>query len=135
MIVHADAGLAAVQALIRWDPAGFAERELAERDQLSFPPAVRMAAVSGPAGAVGELLGVTSLPAAAEVLGPVPEEGDHPEEEDHPEDADSIPVRALIRVPRAEGAALARALQSAQATRSPRKDHAVRVQLDPGEVL
>ncbi len=135
VIVHADAGLAAVQALIRWDPAGFAERELAERDQLSFPPAVRMAAVSGPAGAVGELLGVTSLPAAAEVLGPVPEEGDHPEEEDHPEDADSIPVRALIRVPRAEGAALARALQSAQATRSPRKDHAVRVQLDPGEVL
>jgi len=135
VIVHADAGLAAVQALIRWDPAGFAERELAERDQLSFPPAVRMAAVSGPAGAVGELLGVTGLPAAAEVLGPVPEEADHPEEEDHPEDADSIPVRALIRVPRAEGSALARALQSAQATRSPRKDHAVRVQLDPGEVL
>ncbi len=135
VIVHADAGLAAVQALIRWDPAGFAERELAERDQLSFPPAVRMAAVSGPAGAVGELLGVTGLPEAAEVLGPVPEEGDHPEAEDHPEDADSIPVRALIRVPRAEGSALARALQSAQATRSPRKDHAVRVQLDPGEVL
>ena len=135
VIVHADAGLAAVQALIRWDPAGFAERELAERDQLSFPPAVRMAAVSGPAGAVGELLGVTGLPEAAEVLGPVPEEEDHPEAEDHPEDADSIPVRALIRVPRAEGSALARALQSAQATRSPRKDHAVRVQLDPGEVL
>ena len=44
-------------------------------------------------------------------------------------------MRALIRVPRAEGSALARALQSAQATRSPRKDHAVRVQLDPGEVL
>ena len=135
VIVHADAGLAAVQALIRWDPAGFAGRELAERDQLSFPPAVRMAAVSGPAGAVGELLGVTGLPEAAEVLGPVPEEGDHSEAEDHPEDADSIPVRALIRVPRAEGSALARALQSAQATRSPRKDHAVRVQLDPGEVL
>ncbi len=135
VIVHADAGLAAVQALIRWDPAGFAERELAERDQLSFPPAVRMAAVSGPAGAVGELLGVTGLPEAAEVLGPVPDEGDHPEEVDHPDDADSIPVRALIRVPRAEGSALARALQSAQATRSPRKDHAVRVQLDPGEVL
>ena len=135
VIVHADAGLAAVQALIRWDPAGFAERELAERDQLSFPPAVRMAAVSGPAGAVGELLGATGLPAAAEVLGPVPDEEDHPEAEEHPEDADSIPVRALIRVPRAEGSALARALQSAQATRSPRKDHAVRVQLDPGEVL
>ena len=78
---------------------------------------------------------MTGLPEAAEVLGPVPDEGDYPEEGDHPEDAGSVPVRALIRVPRAEGSALARALQSAQATRSPRKDHAVRVQLDPGEVL
>ena len=136
VIVHADAGLTAVQALIRWDPAGFAERELAERDQLSFPPAVRMAAVSGPAAAVGELLGVTGLPAAAEVLGPVPEElGPVPEGADSSAEEDA-PVRALIRVPRAEGSALARALQSAQATRSPRKDHgAVRVQLDPAEVL
>ncbi len=150
VIVHADAGLAAVQALIRWDPAGHAERELAERDQLSFPPAVRMAAVSGPAAAVGELLGVTGLPAAAEVLGPVPDDeggpragpGEAAGDVDQAgqavlvEDAAGIPVRALIRVPRAEGSALARALQSAQATRSPRKDHgAVRVQLDPGELI
>ena len=72
VIVHADAGLPAVQALIRWDPAGFAERELDEREQLAFPPAVRMAAVSGPAAAVEELLGACGLPAAAEVLGPIP---------------------------------------------------------------
>ena len=39
------------------------------------------------------------------------------------EDVGSLPVRALIRVPRADGSALAKALQSAQATRSPRKDH------------
>jgi len=45
-------------------------------------------------------------------------------------------VRALIRVPRTEGSALARALQSAQATRSPRKDSGgVRVQLDPAELI
>jgi primosomal protein N' (replication factor Y) (superfamily II helicase) len=45
-------------------------------------------------------------------------------------------VRALIRVPRAEGSALAKALQSAQAIRSPRKDHgSVRVQLDPAELI
>jgi len=159
VIVHADAGLAAVQALIRWDPAGYAERELAERDQLSFPPAVRMAAVSGPAVAVAELLGVTGLPAAAEVLGPVPDDEGGPGSPGGSagpgrpraggadgadgagravlvEDADATPVRALIRVPRAEGSALARALQSAQATRSPRKDHgAVRVQLDPAELI
>jgi primosomal protein N' (replication factor Y) len=156
VIVAADAGIPAVQALIRWDPAGHAERELAEREQLSFPPAVRMAAVSGPAAAVDELLGVTGLPAGAEVLGPVPAntgpantgpantgpantgpqtngpENTGPETGD---DGDS-PVRALIRVPRTEGSALARALQSAQATRSPRKDGGgVRVQLDPAELI
>ena len=70
--MHADAGIPAVQALIRWDPAGYAERELAEREELSFPPAVRMAAVSGPAAAVGELLGVAGLPAVGRNAGARP---------------------------------------------------------------
>ena len=72
VIVHADAGLAAVQALIRWDPAGYAERELAERSELSFPPAVRMAAVSGPAAAVEELLGVAGFRRPRRFWGPFP---------------------------------------------------------------
>jgi len=42
---------------------------------------------------------------------------------------------ALIRIPRPDGLALARALHAAQAHRSARKDGAaVRVQLDPAEV-
>jgi primosomal protein N' (replication factor Y) len=45
-------------------------------------------------------------------------------------------VRALVRAPRAEGAALARALQAAQAGRSARKEGGgVRVQLDPPELI
>ena len=56
MLVHADAALPATQALIRWDPVGFAERELADRAELGFPPAVRMAAVTGSAAAVASLL-------------------------------------------------------------------------------
>jgi primosomal protein N' (replication factor Y) len=41
----------------------------------------------------------------------------------------------LIRIGRQDGLALARALHTAQATRSARKDGgAVRVQLDPAEV-
>jgi primosomal protein N' (replication factor Y) len=140
VLINADAGLPAVQALIRWDPVGHAQRELDEREELAFPPAVRMAAVSGPAAAVGELLGRVGLPASAEVLGPVPDEhaaaaGDGPVEDIGTGNADA-PVRALIRVPRAEGSALARALQSAQASRSPRKDGGVaRVQLDPAELI
>ena len=46
VILVAEAALPVAQALIRWDPVTHAERELAEREALGFPPAVRMAAVS-----------------------------------------------------------------------------------------
>jgi primosomal protein N' (replication factor Y) len=133
VVVLAEAPLPAVQALVRWDPVGFAERELAERAELGFPPAVRMAAVTGPSTAVAEFVGSAALPDQAEILGPVPAEpgpsrnGAEPEPE--PQE------RALIRIPRTDGLALARALHAAQAARSARKDGgAVRVQLDPAEV-
>jgi len=114
-----------VQALLRWDPVSFSERELAERAELGFPPAVRMAAITGSPAAVAEFVGSAELPPRAEVLGPVPLGGvDSPEES-----------RTLIRIPRPDGLALARALHAAQAHRSARKDGAaVRVQLDPAEV-
>jgi len=56
VLVVADGAQPAVQALIRWDPATHADRELAERAELRFPPAARMAAVSGPEQAVAALL-------------------------------------------------------------------------------
>ena len=135
VVVLAEASLPAVQALVRWDPVGFAERELAERAELGFPPAVRMAAVTGPSTAVAEFVGSAALPDRAEILGPIPAEilgpaGPNGAEPD-PEPAE----RALIRIPRTDGLALARALHAAQAARSARKDGApVRVQLDPAEV-
>ncbi len=150
VVVLAEASLPAVQALIRWDPVNFSERELAERAELGFPPAVRMASVTGTPEAVAEFIGSAELPAGAEVLGPVPQGGSGgmgppqggaggmgpprsggglggvvPPEE----------CRMLIRIGRKEGLALARALHVAQASRSARKDGAaVRVQLDPAEV-
>src|SRR4029079_18498257 len=42
VVVGADAGIPAVQALVRWDTAGFAARELAERTELGFPPGGRI---------------------------------------------------------------------------------------------
>ena len=74
VVVLAEATLPAVQALIRWDPVTFSERELAERTELGFPPAVRMASVTGTPEAVADFVGVAGLPARAEVLGPVPVE-------------------------------------------------------------
>jgi primosomal protein N' (replication factor Y) len=133
VVVLAEAALPAVQALIRWDPVTFAERELAERAELGFPPAVRMASVTGPPDAVADFVGALSsagggLPGRAEVLGPVPVEAG-------PGVSAETRERALIRIGRRDGLELARALHAAQATRSARKDGgAVRVQLDPAEV-
>jgi primosomal protein N' (replication factor Y) len=75
VVVLAEATLPAVQALIRWDPVTFSERELAERTELGFPPAVRMASVTGTPQAVAEFVGAAELPAQAEVLGPARNRG------------------------------------------------------------
>jgi primosomal protein N' (replication factor Y) len=157
--VVAEAALPAVQALIRWDPVTHADRELAEREALRFPPAVRMAALSGPGRAVAELLAAAVLPPEADVLGPIPLDGeaaarDEPGRPSEPEvsieadegneftgtyEADAASdqrVRVLVRVPRSASIPLAAALQAAQGVRSARKDPgAVRVQLDPAELI
>jgi primosomal protein N' (replication factor Y) (superfamily II helicase) len=133
VVVVASAALATVQALIRWDPVTHAERELAERAELRFPPTVRMASLAGPASAVAGLLDAAELPAGADVLGPVPVTSDG---SPGPVSPDGETVRALVRVGRAEGPALAASLQAAQAVRSARKEPgAVRLQLDPAELI
>jgi len=134
VVVLAEATLPAVQALIRWDPVTFSERELAERTELGFPPAVRMASVTGTPEAVAEFVGAAGLPAQAQVLGPVEiAPARHPGQD--PDVSAETQERALIRISRRDGLALARALHAAQATRSARKDGGpVRVQLDPAEV-
>ncbi|MBE7189742.1 primosome assembly protein PriA, partial [Jatrophihabitans endophyticus] len=122
VVVGADAGVAAVQALVRWDPSGFAARELAERRDLQFPPAARMAALTGTPAALGELLDAAELPAEAQTIGPVPAQDDA--------------QRYLVRVPRAHGAELARALKTAAAGRSSRRTaEPVRIVLDPLDAL
>jgi primosomal protein N' (replication factor Y) (superfamily II helicase) len=129
VVVVADSGQRAVQALVRWDPATFAERELAERAELRFPPAARMAAITGLPEAVAALLATADLPSAAELLGPLPVPGDSVGPA-----ADQ--VRYLVRVPRPQGGALALTLRAAQAARSAAKEPgSVRVQLDPAALI
>jgi len=118
VVVVADGALPAVQALIRWDPGWLAQRELAERRELRFPPVAAIASVTGVAAAVGDLLGETRLPEEAELLGPLPV-------------ADGQ-ERMLVRVRRSAAGRLAEALHAAAGVRSARKAaDAVRVQLDP----
>ncbi|WP_129788920.1 primosomal protein N' [Promicromonospora panici] len=63
------------QALVRWDPAGFAARELDERAELHLPPAVRVAAVTGDRTAVDAVVARVGLRedlgTGSGVLGPV----------------------------------------------------------------
>jgi len=106
-----------LQALVRWDPGGFAVREMADRASAHLPPACRMATVTGTPGAVDDALTLLALPGGAELLGPVPHG-----------DGES---RALVRVPRAVGGALSDALGEMQRLRSARKLDPVRVQVDP----
>jgi primosomal protein N' (replication factor Y) len=117
VVVVGDASVPAIQALVRWDPGGFAERELAERTSARLPPAVRLASVTGPAAAVRELVDDLELPAGAETFGPVP--------------VDEESVRAVVRAPHPAAVALSEALLAGQARRSARKLASVRVQVDP----
>lgn len=128
VVVVADGGLPPVQALLRFDPGWYAERELAERRALGFPPAARVATVTGPPAAVADLLAEAALPPDTEQLGPVPVGGAGADETDR--------ERMLLRVPRAAGGALADALHAAAGVRSARKaPEPVRIQVDPLDLL
>ena len=107
----------ALQALVRWDLAGFAARETRERREAHLPPASRLATITGRAGAVDDAVTLLVPPPAAEVLGPVATDDDE--------------SRVVVRVPRAQGPELSRALGDLQRLRSSRKLDAVRIQVDP----
>ena len=134
VLLVGDAAPAPTQALVRWDPVGFAERELAERRELDLPPAVRVAAVTGTRDAVAAFLARVRVPAGGTVLGPVAVDA-------APGPAGAAasleqPVRALVRVPTAAGAELAATLAASAAVRSARREGGtVRVQVDPREML
>jgi primosomal protein N' (replication factor Y) len=121
VVVVADPSARAVQALVRWDPVGFSDRELADRRVAGLPPASRVAVVRGAGEAVADLLRRAELPATAHVLGPVP--------------AGDAELRAVVRAPRRDGLALAAALKAAAGMRSARKEaDPVSIHIDPVEL-
>lgn len=119
------------QALVRWDPIGLAERELAERSELDFPPISHMVALTGTESAVRSFLRSARLPGVAEVLGPVElPTGATPPNSDLP--GDEVLARALVRAPLVVAEQVNTALVHTQAHRSARKEPGpVRVQVDP----
>ena len=121
----------AVEALVRWDPTWFAERELTERRELSLPPAARLATLTGPRAALERAVAEVGLPASAAVLGPLPHAGavggagpagPAPQER----------WRTIITVPRPDGPDLTRELAAMRARASARKDpDTITVRVDP----
>ena len=113
----------AAQALVRWDQAGFARRDLLERADLHLPPAWRVARLDGPVRGVESLLAQAEAD-GFEVLGPVAPPPVH---------GQVLPgaARALVRAPLSRGKALATMLRVRLRDRSARREEPVRVELDP----
>jgi len=100
----------AATALATWRLAGFAAAELADRRRLRFPPAVRVATVSGDPDSVERAVAPLGVLGRTDVLGPVELEPGR--------------VRSIVRFDYAEGAEVAGALRSQlirSATGGPRR--------------
>lgn len=141
---------AAVGALVRRDPQGFAGHLLAERRELHLPPAGRLAEVTGEAGAVAEYLAlVEAARRERRRVGPDADPSLDLDVEARPGDATPLPwigpvpdvadesrSRALLLFPWAASAATVDALRVARSAASARRERsAVRVRLDPPGVL
>ena len=120
-----------VEALVRWDPVWFAARELAERVELSLPPAVRMAQLVGARGAVQRGVEMAGLAESVEQLGPLPWLPAGPAG-----DESAAKIQLLLRVGLDDGPALMTALMRMKALRSARKEpEPVSVRVDPMDGL
>lgn len=121
VVVVAAADSDPVKALVRWDAAGFAERELGLRRDLGLPPAVRTAALSGPATAADAFAGALELDEGVRLTGPVIEEdGVH---------------RWLLFFPYGQGGAVTAELRRAKARSSANRDPVVNVRVDAHGLL
>lgn len=125
-----------LQALVRTDPATLAARELDDRREAGFPPALRFVQIEGSAEAIETLVAAARLlpepdllPGAQvtepleglDVLGPVP-------------GADETTQRLTLRVPPGQATELVRRVRAGLAIGSARKSPPVRVRVDPNQL-
>ena len=128
--VVAESALPTVQALVRWDPVGHADAELAGRTEVGLPPSVHIAAIDGDPDSVAALLDEVQLPDGSDVLGPVPLPPGVRRPVGIPDEL--VAIRMLARTGREHGLALAGAVRRGVGVLSARQTHhPVRVQIDP----
>lgn len=122
---------ATLQAFLRMDPVGTAQREWEDRRTAQLPPAAKMVAVEGPEAAVVDVVRqlLAELKDCPDVLalGPGPIEA--------PVHSEEPWVRTSLTVPAAAGATLTRQVRATLANRSAHKrEGTVRVRVDPREI-
>ncbi len=141
VVITAD-DTAATGALLRWDAAGFASRELALRKELQLPPAVRVASVTGPRADVvhfsdsletsAQLASVAKLRKA----GPAPVQLSASNQGSAAAVESDADVRTLYFIPYADAAETTRAMRAVKvANAAKRTSGPVQLRLDGVDVL
>ncbi len=123
------------KSFVNWSQQEIASRELQQRRELRFPPAVRMASLSGERDLLQKVLDEISGRPGVEILGPMPLSAPSP----------SSDWRAILRFEYSQGAALAALLkaQVLQATagakrvsaKSGRSMRPIKINMDDTEVI
>lgn len=136
---------AGVGALLRWDPAGYAGRELALRQELSLPPAVRIASVTGGRTAVGHFTEAVERALAKKGIvlrqaGPAPLPGAGgfvaTPTAAGMERRGGEDVRTLLFIPYAEASEATKAMRAVKAAAAAKRtDDPVQLRLDGVDVL
>ena len=115
----------AVAALVQMNPIAWATRQLAQRQQLGLPPAMRVAELIGPSNEVQKTIRHTPLPYQSQEspwIGPVP--------------VDETTHRSLLFFPEHVAAQVVGALKTTRAQLSARGETtSVRLRIDPTDVL
>lgn len=129
VLVVADPAAPPVQALVRADPVGWAQRELGQRVEAGLPPSVRMIAIDGPAaavaaflGALGERLAEPPLAAGPFAVHPDARGERRPRQE-----------RWLLTMSYAQAPSMLAAVSEVQRRRSRDKADVVTVRVDPAD--
>ncbi|RKO21288.1 primosomal protein N' [Pseudarthrobacter phenanthrenivorans] len=137
LVVVTASDAASVGALLRWDPAGYAQRELALRVELQLPPAVRIASVTGPRAAVEHYTAAVEAELRAagvtvRMAGPAPLVLHGPPSARRPAED----VRTLVFFPYAQAAAVTRVLRVARAAAAAKRTtEPFQLRLDGVDVL
>ncbi|MDN4645686.1 primosomal protein N' [Arthrobacter sp. PsM3] len=140
VVITAD-DAAGVGALLRWDPAGYAQRELSLRQELHLPPAVRVASITGGRTAVGHFsdavqqqLGPQGI--VLRTAGPAPLVIAGAPGQGGAAGAAVEDVRTLLFIPYAQATQVTRVLRAVKvAAAAKRTDDPVQLRLDGVDVL